>query len=1165
MSQLRVVLWRHALVRSRTTWSSSALHPALSLCLAAAIYRTAQLASEGWLELALLPLGALMPTAERVVALAAERSSGLVDVLRVMGLRGGVYELGWAADACGVGAAVAASVGAVSAALGLFAGAGAAGPAALVLAFSAANGALCSLLAELAASPRAAGQVALAAQFLQFACAAAALKAPRVASRAAWCVLPHVGLVLGASSFRGDAPGLPAVCAMLVAAAVAYGACARALAARRRDRRRPAAGDAATATNASGVAVEALVKRFDGVDALRGMTFAFEPSTIFALLGPNGAGKTTTVGCLAGLVDPDAGAARVFGRDARAARGLTGLCGQRDSALLETLTAREHVAFYASLKGGARDDAVLRALGLARDADRVATELSGGGKRKLSVAVALCGGSRFVVLDEPSAGLDALARRALWDALRRAKAGRCVLLTTHHLDEAAVLGDAIGIAVRGALVAKGGAAELRRTYGSGYEVVARKTARFDDGGWRAVVGDGAAAPTFDAAFAAARVADAPRVAPLLRRAEAWPGVDRCAVSLASLEEAYLVASGDGAALSTVDEARASRFRERRPPASFALRAAAVARKRLRQTTRAPTASLVATPAAFAAVAAVGVRGRLVTADAVGNAVGAAFCCAAGWVAAPALLAESLVRERRDGCRGVLAVAGADRWSYGLGTWAADVALLAPVAAACAGALALAAPSAAAARRVALVFLCAAPLVAAYAHAAATFFSSPSACLGQLPPLQLFQAVAPQILILAFFLVDAPIAGDDLVSLEYWLCALAAPQAAVFVHASNFLVSAADDVPTDSSYAPPLGAVLAATVAQACFFVGVAAARSAPAAAAPGPPVRPKLADGAVAAEAAAVAATAPGARPLVVDGLGHAYGGGPDVLRGVSFRVAAGECFGLLGCNGAGKSTIISSALGFLAPRAGAVALDGRSVGVVPQADALFDDLDCRAHVDALAALRGFSGDRSALVDGVLDALALPTRGRASTLSGGTRRRLSVALALVGDPRVVLLDEPSNGLDPRARRDLWNVVRATRARRAVVLTTHDMDEVEALCDRAAVLVAGAFETLGTVAGLKDALGDTYDVTATSTGAADDVHEAIVGIFPGAVLEDATAGAYRYRAPRRAAGALAAAFDALEAHRGGLLDDYAVSLPSMEAIFVSAVKRAAARAQKGNIL
>ena len=186
-----------------------------------------------------------------------------------------------------------------------------------------------------------------------------------------------------------------------------------------------------------------------------------------------------------------------------------------------------------------------------------------------------------------------------------------------------------------------------------------------------------------------------------------------------------------------------------------------------------------------------------------------------------------------------------------------------------------------------------------------------------------------------------------------------------------------------------------------------------------------------------------------------------------------------------------------------------------------------------------------------------------------TRRRLSVALALVGDPRVVLLDEPSNGLDPRARRDLWNVVRATRARRAVVLTTHDMDEVEALCDRAAVLVAGAFETLGTVAGLKDALGDTYDVTATSTGAADDVHEAIVGIFPGAVLEDATAGAYRYRAPRRAAGALAAAFDALEAHRGGLLDDYAVSLPSMEAIFVSTVKRAAARAQagahKGNIL
>ncbi|KAH8059043.1 ATPase [Aureococcus anophagefferens] len=671
MSQLRVVLWRHALVRSRTTWSSSALHPALSLCLAAAIYRTAQLASEGWLELALLPLGALMPTAERVVALAAERSSGLVDVLRVMGLRGGVYELGWAADACGVGAAVAASV-------------------------------------------------ALAAQFLQFACAAAALKAPAVASRAA----------CGAAA-RPAATGVG----------------------RRRDgdRRRRRSPRQALRRRRRAPRHDVCLR---AVDDLR-------------LLGPNGAGKTTTVGCLTGLVDPDAGAARVFGRDARAAHGLTGLCGQRDSALLETLTAREHVAFYASLKGGARDDAVLRALGLARDADRVATELSGGGKRKLSVAVALCGGSRFVVLDEPSAGLDALARRALWDALRRAKAGRCVLLTTHHLDEAAVLGAPSASPVRGFVA---------------------KAARPSSGG----------------------------------------------------------------------------------------------------------------------------------------------------------------------------------------------------------------PTARATRRF-------------------------------------------------------------------------------------------------SSSASP--------------------ARSAPGAPRR-PPVRPKLADGAVAAEAAAVAATAPGARPLVVDGLGHAYGGGPDVLRGVSFRVAAGECFGLLGCNGAGKSTIISSALGFLAPRAGAVALDGRSVGVVPQA-ALFDDLDCRAHVDALAALRGFAGGRSALVDGVLDALALPKHGRASTLSGGTRRRLSVALSLVGDPRVVLLDEPSNGLDPRARRDLWNVVRATRARRAVVLTTHDMGEVEALCDRAAVLVAGAFEALGTVAGLKDALGDTYDVTATSTGAADDVHEAIVGIFPGAVLEDATAGAYRARraAPR----------------------------------------------------
>ena len=127
-----------------------------------------------------------------------------------------------------------------------------------------------------------------------------------------------------------------------------------------------------------------------------------------------------------------------------------GVCPQHD-VLFEGLTVREHILFFAQLKGASYENANKEAVSLTtmfhleERLDHYSNELSGGQRRKLSVAIAVCGGSKFVVLDEPTAGMDPLARRELWDLLAALRKGRTMLLTTHYMDEADILGDRVGI------------------------------------------------------------------------------------------------------------------------------------------------------------------------------------------------------------------------------------------------------------------------------------------------------------------------------------------------------------------------------------------------------------------------------------------------------------------------------------------------------------------------------------------------------------------------------------------------------------------------------------------------------------------------------------------------------------------------------------------------
>jgi ABC-2 type transport system ATP-binding protein len=202
---------------------------------------------------------------------------------------------------------------------------------------------------------------------------------------------------------------------------------------------------------------------------------------------------------------------------------------------------------------------------------------------------------------------------------------------------------------------------------------------------------------------------------------------------------------------------------------------------------------------------------------------------------------------------------------------------------------------------------------------------------------------------------------------------------------------------------------------------------------------------------------------IEVSGLSKAYGSHP-ALRGVDFTVARGEVFGLLGPNGAGKTTTVEVLEGYRSRDSGSVSVLGHDpgerpadlrarVGIVLQSCGTYPYLTVRETVEHWASL--YPAPRS--VDEVLALAGLDdcAARRARALSGGQARRLDFALALVGDPELVFLDEPTTGFDPAARRAAWDVIRALRdLGKTVVLTTHYLDEAQALADRVAILQDG---------------------------------------------------------------------------------------------------------------
>lgn len=198
-------------------------------------------------------------------------------------------------------------------------------------------------------------------------------------------------------------------------------------------------------------------------------------------------------------------------------------------------------------------------------------------------------------------------------------------------------------------------------------------------------------------------------------------------------------------------------------------------------------------------------------------------------------------------------------------------------------------------------------------------------------------------------------------------------------------------------------------------------------------------------------------------------------VDGINLEIKEGELFSLLGVNGAGKTTVIRMLSCLTTPTEGEILVGGfdalkdpdkvkRIIGVSPQETAVAPNLTVRENLDLMCGIYGFSGEKSKkTIERLESLLSLKDvmKRKAGKLSGGWQRRLSIALSLIGEPKILFLDEPTLGLDVIARQDLWSVIRSMRGEVTIIMTTHYMEEAEALSDRIGIMKDGRLLTVGT--------------------------------------------------------------------------------------------------------
>ncbi|XP_076791655.1 ATP-binding cassette sub-family A member 9 isoform X2 [Arvicanthis niloticus] len=291
-------------------------------------------------------------------------------------------------------------------------------------------------------------------------------------------------------------------------------------------------------------------------------------------------------------------------------------------------------------------------------------------------------------------------------------------------------------------------------------------------------------------------------------------------------------------------------------------------------------------------------------------------------------------------------------------------------------------------------------------------------------------------------------------------------------------------------------------------------------------------------------------------------------IRNISFCVKKGEVLGLLGHNGAGKSTTISMITGDTIPTAGQVFLKGSVggaalgfLGYCPQENVLWPILTVKEHLELYAAVKGLKKkDAVVTITRLVNALKLQDHLKAlvKTLPEGVKRKLCFLLSILGNPSVVLLDEPSTGMDPEGQQQMWQAIRATftNTERGALLTTHYMAEAEAVCDRVAIMVSGRLRCIGSIQHLKSRFGKDYllEMKVKSPAQVESLNTEIMRLFPQAARQERYSSLMVYKLPVEEVRPLSEAFFKLERLKENFdLEEYSLSQSTLEQVFLELSK------------
>ncbi|XP_057806411.1 ABC transporter A family member 7-like isoform X3 [Salvia miltiorrhiza] len=317
--------------------------------------------------------------------------------------------------------------------------------------------------------------------------------------------------------------------------------------------------------------------------------------------------------------------------------------------------------------------------------------------------------------------------------------------------------------------------------------------------------------------------------------------------------------------------------------------------------------------------------------------------------------------------------------------------------------------------------------------------------------------------------------------------------------------------------------------------------------------------------------------PIICQNLKKIYpgrDGNPEkfAVRDLSLGLSQGECFGMLGPNGAGKTSFINMMIGLIKPTSGSAYIQGldirtdmnriyTSMGVCPQHDLLWGTLTGREHLLFYGRLKNLKGNSLLhAVEESLKSVNLFHGGvadkQAHKYSGGMKRRLSVAISLIGDPKVVYMDEPSTGLDPASRNMLWNVVKRAKQNRAIILTTHSMEEAEHLCDRLGIFVDGSLQCVGNPKELKGRYGGSYVFTmTTSPDHEQEVENLVRNLSPNASKIYQISGTQKFELPKQEI-RIADVFEAVEKAKSRfVVQAWGLADTTLEDVFIKVARGA----------